>query len=86
MKHEEDASDCKNDEEEAGDSSQAKRIREAEAVTLYLGWEDMEEKVVIDQQGTLQVGIRNSGSENRAPHRRMRNALQDSSLHPCSSL
>jgi hypothetical protein len=75
MKHEEDASDCKNDEEEAGDSSQAKCIREVEAVTLYLGREDMEKKVVIDQQGTLQVGIRHSGSEDRAPHRRIGDAL-----------
>ncbi len=75
MKHEEDTCDGKNDEEEAGDSTQAKCIREAEAVTLYLGREDMEEKIVIDQQGALQIGIRHSGSEDRAPHRRVRDAL-----------
>ncbi len=49
MKHQEDASDSKNDEEETGDPSQAECIRETEAVTFYFRWEDMEEKVVIDQ-------------------------------------
>jgi hypothetical protein len=49
MKHQEDASDRKNDEEETGDPSQAECVRKTEAVTFYLGREDMEEKVVIDQ-------------------------------------
>ena len=86
MKHQEDTSDRKDDEKEAGDSSQTECIREAEAMTLYLGREDMEEKVIVDQQGTLQVGIRHSGSEDRAPQCRIRDALQNSSLHPCSPL
>jgi hypothetical protein len=71
MKHQEYASDRKDDEEETGDPPQAKCIREAEAVTAYLGREDMEKKVIIDQQGTLQVRIRHSGSEDRAPHCRI---------------
>jgi hypothetical protein len=71
MKHQEYASDRKNDEEETGDPSQAECIRETEAVTFYLGREDMEKKVIIDQQGTLQVGIRRSSSEDRTPHRRI---------------
>ncbi len=71
MKHQEDASNRENDEQEAGDPSQAECIREAEAMTLYLGREDMKEKVIIDQQGALQVGIRHSGSEDRAPHCRI---------------
>jgi hypothetical protein len=71
MKHQEDTGDGKNDEEETGDPSEAKCIREADAVTLYLGREEMEEKVVIDQQGTLQVGVRHSGSENRSPQCRI---------------
>jgi hypothetical protein len=48
VKHQEDSSDRKNDEKEARDPSQAKCIREAEAMALYLGREDMEEKVIID--------------------------------------
>jgi len=71
MKHQEDTSDRKDDEKEAGDPSQAECIREAEAVALYPGREDMEEKVIIDQQGALQVGIRHSSSEDRAPHCRV---------------
>jgi len=75
MKHQEYASDRENDEEQTGDPSQAECIRETEAVTFYLGREDMEEKVVIDQQGAFQVRIRYSSSEDRTPHRRSRNAL-----------
>ncbi len=71
VKHQKDASDRKDDEEEAGDSSQTECIREAEAVTLYLSREDMQKKVIIDQQGTLQVGIGHTGSEDRAPHCRI---------------
>jgi hypothetical protein len=71
MKHQKYASDRKNDEEETGNPSQAECIRETQAVTFYLGREDMEEKVVIDQQGTFQVGIRHSGPEDRAPDRRI---------------
>jgi hypothetical protein len=71
MEHQEYTSDRKNDEEETGDPSQAECIRETEAVTFYLGREDMEEKVVIDQQGTLQIGIRHPSSEDRTPHCRI---------------
>ena len=71
MKHQEYACDRKDDEKETGDPSQAEGIRETETVTFYLGREDMEEKVVIDQQGTFQISIGHSSSEDRAPHRRI---------------
>jgi hypothetical protein len=71
MKHQEYTGDRKNDKEETGNPSQAECIRETEAVTFYLGGENMEEKVVIDQQGTFQVGIRYSSSEDRTPDRRI---------------
>jgi hypothetical protein len=71
MKHQEYASDRKNDEKEAGDPSQAECVRKAEAVTLNLGWENMEEKVVVDQQGTFQISIGHPGSEDRPPHCRI---------------
>ena len=71
MKHQQDTRDRENDEKEAGNSSQAECVGEAEAVALYLGREDVEEKVIIDQQGPLQVGIRHSRSEDRAPHCRV---------------
>jgi hypothetical protein len=71
MKHQEYASDRKNDEEEKGDSSQTEGIRETEAVTFYLRREDMKEEVVIDEHGALQIGIGYSGSEDRTPHRRI---------------
>ena len=63
MEHQEDASDCQNDEEEARDSSQTKRIGELEAMALNLYRENVEEEVVVDQQGPLQVRIRHPGPE-----------------------
>jgi hypothetical protein len=71
MKHQEYASDRENDEEETGDPSQAECIRETETVALYLRRKNMEEEVVIDQQGAFQVSIRYSSSEDRTPHRRI---------------
>jgi hypothetical protein len=68
MKHQEYASDRKNDEEEKGDSSQAECIRETEAVTFYLRREDMEEEVVIHHHRSFQIRIRYSSSENGAPY------------------
>ena len=71
MKHQEYASDRKNDEEEKGDSSQTEGIRETEAMALHLRWEDVEEKVVEHEHGSFQIGIGYSGSEDRTPHRRI---------------
>ncbi len=70
MKHQEYARDRKNDEEKKGDSSQTECIRKTEAVTFYLRREDMKEEVVIDEHGSLQIGVRYSGSEDRTPDRR----------------
>ncbi len=69
MKHQEYTGDRKNNEKETRDPPQAERIRETEAVTFYLRREDVEEKVIIDQKGTFQIGIRHSSSEDRTPHR-----------------
>jgi len=71
MKHQEDASDCKNDKEETGNAPQAERIGKLEAMPFYLRREDMEEEVVVDQQGTLQIRVRYPGSEDRTPYGRL---------------
>ncbi len=69
MEHQENAGDRQNDEEETGNSPQAERIRESKAMALDLGRENMEEEVVVDEKRALQIGIRKSGSEDRAPYR-----------------
>ncbi len=48
MKHQKDTGDSEDDEEKAGNSSEAEGIGESETMAFHLGWEDMEEKVVID--------------------------------------
>jgi hypothetical protein len=71
MEHEEDTGDREDDEKEARDSSEAEGVRELKAVPLYLRGEDMEEKVVIDQQGSFQIRIRYSGPEDGTPWSRI---------------
>jgi len=58
MKHQEDASDRKDDEEETGNASQTERIGELKAMAFDLCRENVEEEVVVDQQGPLQIRIR----------------------------
>jgi len=58
MKHQEDAGDRKDDEEETGNPPQAERIGELKAMAFDLCRENVEEEVVVDQQGPLQIGIR----------------------------
>jgi len=81
MEHQEDASDCKNDEEETRDSPQAERIGKFEAMAFDLSRENMEEEVVVHQQGPLQICIRHSSSEDGAPHYRLRDALEKALPH-----
>ena len=57
MKHQKDPGDDKDDEEEAGNSSEAEGIRESKTMSFYLRREDMEEEIVIDHHGSLQIGI-----------------------------
>jgi hypothetical protein len=71
MKHQEYASDRKDDKEETGNASQAERIGELKAMAFDLCRENVEEEVVVDQQGPLQIGIRHSSSEDRAPQCRI---------------
>ncbi len=70
MKHQEYASDRKNDEEEKGDASQAEGIGKAKAMAFHLRREDMKEEVMIDHHGPFQIGIGYPRSEDRAPYRR----------------
>jgi hypothetical protein len=63
MEHQEDASDCKNDEKETRDSPQAERIGEFEAMAFDLSRENMEEEVIVDEKGPLQIRIRHPGPE-----------------------
>jgi hypothetical protein len=81
MEHQEDASHCKNDEEETRNSPQAERIGEFEAMAFDLSRENMEEEVVINQHGPLQIRIGHSSSEDRTPHCRIQNALYNAFLH-----
>ena len=82
MKHQKDTRNREDDEEQTGDSAQAERVRESKAVAFYLRREDMEEEVVIDEHGTLQIRIGDSGSENGTPYGRIENA----SNHPLPHL
>jgi hypothetical protein len=50
-------------------------------MALYLCREDMEKKIVKDDQGSLEISIRDSCSENRAPDGRFRDPLEDSFFH-----
>ncbi len=84
MEHQEDASDRKNDEKETRDSPQAECIGESEAMAFDLSRENMEEEVVVDQQGPLQIRIRYPGPEDGAPKCRIGDALNDSFLHAFS--
>ena len=81
MEHQEDASDRKNDEEETRDSAQAEGVGEFEAVGFDLCREDVEEEVIVDQQGPLQIRIRYPGPEDGVPKCRICNALNNSFLH-----
>ena len=80
-KHQEDAGHGEDDEEEAGDSSEAEGVGEPEAMALHLCREEMEEKVVEDQHRSFQIGIRHSGSEDRSPDRRVCDPLEHSLFH-----
>jgi hypothetical protein len=48
MKHQKDTSDGEDDEEKAGDSSEAEGIGELKTMAFHLSREDMEEEVVKD--------------------------------------
>ncbi len=71
MKHQENTGDGEDDEEKAGNSSEAEGIGESKAMALHLCGKDMKEEVVIDYHGSLQVRIRYPGSENGSPDRRL---------------
>ena len=58
MEHQEDASDCKNDEEETRDSTQTEGIGEFEAVAFDFCRENVEEEIIVDYQRSLQIRIR----------------------------
>lgn len=75
MEHQKDSGDGEDDEKEAGDASETKGISELKTVAFDLCRKDMEEEVMIDEHGAFQVGIGDSGSENRTPHCRFKNAL-----------
>jgi len=81
MEHQEDASDCQNDEEETRDSAQTECVGESEAMAFDLCREDVEEEIVVDQERTLQIAIGYSGSEDGAPHFRLNDALQKALSH-----
>ena len=81
MEHQEDACDRQNDEEETRNSPQAEGIGESEAMALDLSRENMEEEVVVDQHGPLQIRIRYPGPEDGAPHYRLRDALRKALPH-----
>jgi hypothetical protein len=68
MKHQEDASDRKNDEEEKRDPPETKSITEAKAMGFHLHGKDMKEEVVKHQHGSFQIRIWYSSSENGPPH------------------
>ncbi len=55
-------------------------------MTFHLHREDMEEEVIIHEQGSLEIRIRHAGSEDRTPDRRLRNAPEDSFSHLSLSL
>ena len=71
MEHQEDPCDSKDDEKETGNASKAERIGELDAVAFHFCGKDMKEEVVIDEHGSLQIGVRYSGSEDRTPYRRI---------------
>jgi len=48
MKHQENTGDGEDDEEQARNSSETEGIGESKTMAFHLGWEDMEEEVVID--------------------------------------
>ena len=81
MEHQENAGDRQNNEEEARDPPQAEGIGESETMAFDLNRENMEEEVVVDQQGPLQVRIRYSGPEDGTPKCRICDALDDPFFH-----
>ena len=85
MEHQEDTGYRENDEEQTGNPSQAERIGELKPVTFYLRREEMEEEVVVDEHGPLQIRIGYPGSENGSPDCRFRNPSKNLFLHLFSS-
>jgi len=81
VKHEENAGDGEDDEEETGDPSETERITEFETVSLHLRREDMEEEVIVDQQRPFEIGVRYSSPEDGTPDDRLCNVLKDSFFH-----
>lgn len=71
MKHQEDSCNGEDDKEEAGNTPQAERISESEAMAFNFYRKDVKEEVVKDEHGPFQIGVRYSGSEDRTPHRRI---------------
>jgi hypothetical protein len=71
MEHQEDPCDGEDDEKKAGNASQTERIGEPNAMPFDFCGKDMKEEVVIDEHGSLQIGVRYSGSEDRMPYRRI---------------
>jgi hypothetical protein len=68
MKHQEDAGNGKNNEEETGNSSQAEGIRELQSMPFDLCRKNMKKEIVVDHHRPFQIGIRYPGSEDRAPN------------------
>ncbi len=68
VEHKEDSGDGEDDEEEAGDPTEAKSIGESKTMPFYLGGKDMQKEIVVDEHGPFQIGIGYSGPEDRAPH------------------
>ncbi len=81
MEHQKDTGDGEDDEEKAGDSSEAEGIGESKTMAFHLGWEDMEKEVVIDKHGSFQIGVRYSSSENGFPNCRIQDALEEPLFH-----
>ncbi len=86
MEHEEDAGDRQDDEEEAGDSTETKRVGKSETMAFHLHREDMKKEVMIHEHRSLQIGVGYSRSEDGTPYSRVKNALKDPFPHVFSSL
>jgi hypothetical protein len=71
MEHQEDPCDGEDYEKETRNASETERIGEPKAVAFDFCGEDMEEEVVIDEHGSLQIGVRYPGSEDRTPYGRL---------------
>jgi hypothetical protein len=71
MEHQEDPCDGENDEKETRNASQTECIGEPKAVAFDFCGKDMKEEVVVDEHGSLQIGVRYPGSEDGMPDGRI---------------